>query len=47
VTLPRNAAGQVDIEAATQHVNDIDGGAGWREHPGSGSGSALGTWREI
>jgi KDO2-lipid IV(A) lauroyltransferase len=33
VTLPRNAKGQVDIEAATQHVNDIV--EGWvREHPG-------------
>jgi KDO2-lipid IV(A) lauroyltransferase len=33
VTLPRNAAGQVDIDAATQHVNDIV--EGWvREHPG-------------
>lgn len=33
VTLPRDARGAVDIEAATQHVNDIV--EGWiREHPG-------------
>ena len=33
VDLPRDARGQVDIQAATQHVNDII--AGWiREHPG-------------
>jgi KDO2-lipid IV(A) lauroyltransferase len=33
VTLPRDARGQVDIDAATQLVNDIV--AGWvREHPG-------------
>ena len=33
VTLPRNARGQVDIDAATQHVNDIV--EGWiREYPG-------------
>lgn len=33
ITLPRDARGQIDIEAATQLVNDIV--AGWvREHPG-------------
>lgn len=33
VSLPRNARGEIDIEAATQYVNDIV--EGWiREHPG-------------
>jgi KDO2-lipid IV(A) lauroyltransferase len=32
ITLPRDARGQVDIEAATQAINDII--EGWiREHP--------------
>jgi KDO2-lipid IV(A) lauroyltransferase len=33
ITLPRDARGNVDIDAATQHINDIV--EGWiREHPG-------------
>jgi Kdo2-lipid IVA lauroyltransferase/acyltransferase len=33
IALPRDARGQVDVQAATQAINDIV--AGWiREHPG-------------